>query len=153
MTEFESINISEFVNDIYKGFVHVCTHKKIDFQLTNNIPENTIVNADSQQLRQVFHNILSNCVRHVPHNGNISLISDYDIETGNVLISIADNGPGISDTHKRAVFEKFSTNAKGKQSGVGLGLYICRRILESHHGKIWVEDNDPQGARFIFRFC
>ena len=130
-------------------FVRINT---LTFNYKTIIAKGTMIDADPEQLRQVFYNILSNCVRHAPHQGNIVLTADYDQETHDVCVSIADDGPGIPDNKKQAVFEKFSTDEKGKQSGVGLGLYICRCILESHDGQIWVEDNDPQGARFVFRF-
>jgi CheY-like chemotaxis protein len=64
------------------------------------------------------------------------------------VISVSDNGPGI-DAHQRArIFEPFARLAEG--AGLGMGLAICKRIVEAHHGKLWCESSDWGGAKFVF---
>ena len=65
-----------------------------------------------------------------------------------VLIKICDNGKGIPKTSRKRIFEKFQTVNMG--SGIGLGLYICKKVVELHKGEIWVEDADLGGAAFCF---
>jgi signal transduction histidine kinase len=67
---------------------------------------------------------------------------------------VIDSGPGVPDEHKRQIFEKFHQVKQGKKmagQGVGLGLAICKTIIEAHHGEIWVEDNPGGGSVFTVR--
>lgn len=68
-------------------------------------------------------------------------------------MEVSDDGPGIKDEDKKKIFEKFyylskNTVSDSKRS-MGLGLYLCKIIVEAHGGRIWAEDNKPQGAKFI----
>ena len=67
-------------------------------------------------------------------------------------MSVIDSGPGIPDDHKERIFLKFHQVKRGKHTGqgVGLGLTICKTIIEAHHGHIWVEDNPNGGSIFSF---
>jgi signal transduction histidine kinase len=66
---------------------------------------------------------------------------------GGVLVQVADSGPGLHPGHHERVFEPFFTT---KASGVGMGLSICRSIIDGHGGRLWVSANEPRGA--VFRF-
>jgi signal transduction histidine kinase len=74
------------------------------------------------------------------------LISTEQNQTG-VLVAVRDSGPGIDPTHLERIFEAFYTTKSG---GVGMGLAICRSIIDAHGGKLWVEGNEPRGALFQF---
>ena len=70
------------------------------------------------------------------------------------MFSLADSGPGVADAHKERIFEKFHQVKQGKKisgQGVGLGLAICKSIVEAHQGKIWVQDNPAGGSIFFFQ--
>jgi signal transduction histidine kinase len=70
---------------------------------------------------------------------------------GFAIVSVSDMGPGVPDEHKERIFEKFHQVKQGKKivgQGVGLGLAICRTIVEAHRGAIWVEDNPGGGSTF-----
>jgi signal transduction histidine kinase len=75
----------------------------------------------------------------------LSISTEQD-HTG-ILVAVRDSGPGIDPTHLERVFEAFYTT---KPSGVGMGLSICRSIIDAHGGRLWAEANKPRGA--IFRF-
>ena len=75
------------------------------------------------------------------------LISTEQTQTGGVLVSVRDSGPGIDPDHLDRVFEAFYTT---KSSGVGMGLSICRSIIDAHGGRLWADMNAPRGA--VFRF-
>jgi signal transduction histidine kinase len=62
---------------------------------------------------------------------------------------VIDNGVGIPDSQKKSVFEKFKSGIITRNSGIGLGLYICKKILELHQGKIWVENTPGGGSSFF----
>jgi signal transduction histidine kinase len=75
------------------------------------------------------------------------LISTEQTQTGGVLVSAHDSGPGIDPDHLERVFEAFYTT---KSSGVGMGLSICRSIIDAHGGRLWADMNASRGA--VFRF-
>ena len=75
----------------------------------------------------------------------LSIMTEQE-QTG-VLVAVGDSGPGIDAANQERVFEPFYTT---KASGVGMGLSICRSIVEGHGGKLWVSANEPRGALFQF---
>jgi len=107
------------------------------------------IQGDRVQLQQVVLNLTLNAVEAM---GSIEagtrelLISTEQDHTG-VLVAVRDSGPGIDPTHLERVFEAFYTT---KSSGVGMGLSICRSIIDAHGGRLWAEANEPRGAVFQF---
>jgi signal transduction histidine kinase len=75
------------------------------------------------------------------------LISAEQTQTGGVLVSVRDSGPGIDPDHLERIFEAFYTT---KSSGMGMGLSICRSIINAYGGRLWAEANEPRGAVFQF---
>jgi PAS domain S-box-containing protein len=107
------------------------------------------VQGDRVQLQQVVLNLILNAVEamgSVEAGPRELLISTAQDHTG-VLVAVRDSGPGIDATHLERVFEAFYTT---KSSGVGMGLSICRSIVDAHGGRLWVEANEPRGAVFQF---
>jgi PAS domain S-box-containing protein len=107
------------------------------------------VRGDRVQLQQVVLNLILNAVEAM---GSVEaaprelLISTEQDHTG-VLVVVRDSGPGIDPTHLERVFEAFYTT---KSRGVGMGLSICRSIIDAHGGRLWVEANEPRGTIFQF---
>ena len=116
-------------------------------------PESSIPNSsfDPERIKQVLNNLLSNALKFVPEKGTITVSSR---KVGNFIqVEVADTGEGVSDKDKGYLFQKFSQTQSHnhvKERGTGLGLYISKGIVEAHSGKIWVEDNKPVGAKFVF---
>jgi signal transduction histidine kinase len=107
------------------------------------------VHGDRVQLQQVVLNLILNAVEamgSVEAGARELLISTEQDHTG-VLVGVRDSGPGIDPTHLERVFEAFYTT---KSSGVGMGLSICRSIIDAHGGRLWAEANEPRGAVFQF---
>ena len=75
------------------------------------------------------------------------LISTEQRQTGDILAAVRDSGPGIDPERLERVFEAFYTTKSG---GVGMGLSICRSIIDAHGGRLWVAANEPRGAIFQF---
>jgi signal transduction histidine kinase len=75
------------------------------------------------------------------------LISTQQNQTNGVLMAVRDSGPGIDPEHVERVFEAFYTT---RTSGVGMGLAICRSIIDAHGGRLWAGANEPRGAVFQF---
>jgi PAS domain S-box-containing protein len=108
------------------------------------------VQGDRVQLQQVVVNLVLNAVEamgSVEAGGRELLVSTEQTEANGVLVAVRDSGPGIEPNHLERVFEAFYTT---KTSGVGMGLSICRSIIEAHGGRLWAEANEPRGAVFQF---
>jgi C4-dicarboxylate-specific signal transduction histidine kinase len=108
------------------------------------------VEGDRVQLQQVALNLILNAVEAmstVEVGPRELLISAEQTQAGGVLVSVCDSGPGIDQCHLDRVFEAFYTT---KSSGVGMGLSICRSIIDAHGGRLWAEANEPRGTIFQF---
>ena len=108
------------------------------------------VQGDRVQLQQVVLNLVLNAVEamgSVEGRDRELLVSTKQTEGNGVLVAVRDSGPGIDPGHLDRVFEPFYTT---KASGVGMGLSICRSIIEAHGGRLWAEANEPRGAVFQF---
>jgi signal transduction histidine kinase len=108
------------------------------------------VQGDRVQLQQVVLNLILNAVEamsKIEAGARELLIGAEHTPTGGVLVSVRDSGPGIDPDHLNRVFEAFYTT---KSSGVGMGLSICRSIIDAHGGRLWAEANEPRGAIFQF---
>ena len=109
--------------------------------------DNIIVNADAERITQVISNLLSNAIKFT-QEGEISVNITTDDTDQQVIVSVTDTGQGIDPEIMPRLFTKFATKSI---VGTGLGLYISKRIIESHGGKIWAENNsDGIGATFSF---
>ena len=109
-----------------------------------------LVEGDRVQLQQVILNLVLNAAEAmspVDEGTRDLLISTEQSPTNGVLVAVRDSGPGIDPEHIERVFEAFYTT---KSSGVGMGLSICRSIINAHGGRLWADANEPRGA--VFRF-
>ncbi len=135
--------VREFLHD-YGDLV-----EKNQLQLQTCFPSRCMALFDDEKIYRVFVNLLGNAVKFTSAGGKIIIRLE---NSGNgVLFVIEDTGKGIPAESIPELFEEFSqVGKKDSRRGSGLGLYICRRIIESHHGKIWVESKVGQGSRFFF---
>jgi signal transduction histidine kinase len=112
--------------------------------------KNIVIECDSVMIEQVLFNLIRNALEAVSAQG---LVGKQEVVTvrmarngDSVTVSVSDHGPGISDPDK--LFQPFYST---KSDGMGLGLAICRTVIESHGGRLWAEANEGGGARFNFR--
>ncbi|MDO9567149.1 MAG: ATP-binding protein [Candidatus Desulfaltia sp.] len=119
--------------------------QNINFKISMNedIPP---LNIDRRQIKQAMINLVDNAIASIKANGKISITLTNDPILKIVRIEIADNGPGISDEDKTRLFEPYFST---KKTGMGLGLTIVSTIVADHNGMIQVQDNQPQGAKFV----
>jgi two-component system, OmpR family, sensor histidine kinase VicK len=108
--------------------------------------EGIMVYVDRGRISQVISNLIDNALNFTK-KGTITVTKEKRIEDGSVIVSIKDTGTGIDSQILPRLFTKFTT---GSDKGTGLGLYICKTIIEAHGGKIWGENNDDRGATFSF---
>ena len=160
-----AFNIVDLLQSLIKEFEHsVEDNKKIKFEIHfKNVDSNTIVFADRNRIIQVISNLIDNSIKFITmkdENGIISInveqtkINSKENESSNsfidgVMISIKDNGKGINPEIFPRLFSKFASKSF---YGTGLGLYIAKKIVEAHCGKIWANNNQDSesGATFSF---
>jgi signal transduction histidine kinase len=109
-----------------------------------------LVQGDRVQLQQVILNLIVNAIEAMDGVGEGArelLVSTGTAASGGVLVMVLDTGPGLDPAQLERLFEAFYTTKPG---GLGMGLSICRSIIEAHDGKLWAEANEPQGAVFQF---
>lgn len=108
------------------------------------------VEVDRRRIEQVMMNILSNAIKFTPQKGRIDVrVSETD---DGLQVCVADNGPGIPEEERAQVFDKFYVVSDGRGlSGLGLGLYIAREMIELHGGQIWIEGCMGEGCTFCFQ--
>ena len=111
-----------------------------------------LLKADRFRLTQVVSNLLNNAIKFT-ELGTIVIRIEMRLDDSNnkqAIVSVKDNGPGIDPSIAHRLFEKFATKSD-KSSGLGLGLFVSKTIIESHGGKIWAQNNaDGKGATFTF---
>jgi two-component system, LuxR family, sensor kinase FixL len=111
-------------------------------------PPGVQVEIDRVQVQQVLFNLFRNAIEAMQDQPTRDLlVSSRLVQGGMVEISVADTGPGLADEVRAKLFEPFITT---KVSGMGVGLSVCRTIVESHGGRLWADDNLSRGT--IFRF-
>lgn len=105
--------------------------------------------CDPNKVHQVLINIIGNALKFTPENGKVSI--NFKIAGKEVITSVSDTGPGISPEGQNRLFQKFSRlEATAAIQGTGLGLYLCKQIVELSGGKIWIESQVGKGSTFLF---
>ena len=141
----EEVHIMRLVLDVLDSLRPLIQEKEIIIK-TMIAPE-CVVNIDRNKMFQVISNLVNNAIKFTPVNGFISIkIEEHENE---LIFTVEDSGPGLQDEELKKVFEKYWTGSAADCSGTGLGLFICKTIVEAHGGRIFVE-NGESGARFRF---
>ncbi|AZH24383.1 sensor histidine kinase [Haloplanus aerogenes] len=119
------------------------TYPEAEFRLEADLSEIEV--RANELLSSVIRNLLNNAVQH--NDGETPTVTiDADRTEESVIISVADDGPGIPDSQKETVFGKGEKNLDS--AGTGIGLYLVKRLVDEFGGDVWIEDNDPKGAIF-----
>jgi two-component system clock-associated histidine kinase SasA len=135
----------EVLNQLKEQFKIKSHHLAID--VPSDLPS---VYADPERIRQVMINLLDNAVKYTPENGTIQ-IGILHRTTQKVQISIGDDGPGIPEENQQSIFEdSFRLKRDEAKDGYGIGLGLCKRVVQAHYGQIWVDSSPNQGSCFHF---
>jgi len=144
------VDIGRILNKTTNDFKFIVEKKNI--QLINTFKGKLIIVSDERRLSQVITNLIDNAVDFVPAElGKITLNAKE--EGDSVVFSVKDNGPGIEPKKQKNLFKKFyqvDTSITRKHGGTGLGLAVCKGIINGLGGKIWVESQMGKGTTFYF---
>jgi two-component system nitrogen regulation sensor histidine kinase NtrY len=138
---YERIDLISFLKNTVQLFR---AQHAVDIKL-NIAFDSAFIQADKDQLLRILNNLVSNAIQSITKEGQISLAVSEDTE--HYIVSVKDNGIGIDEDTKQKIFQpNFST----KSYGTGLGLSMCKRIIEQHGGKIWFDSETNKGTTFYF---
>lgn len=150
-------NLTDFIGEIVLSFKELAQQKNIDFQFIVS-PQKLTVWFDKNQIEKVFYNLLSNAFKFTPEGGTIRITFAEEHQKiqdlKSLIIKVQDSGIGIPRNQQKSIFDRFhQVNETLKyptttQSGTGIGLSLCKNIMEAHQGKIWVESEEGKGAVF-----
>ena len=139
----QPLALDELVNDRVRTLDRLLRHVSVARALPDDLP---LVDADPVQLDQVLSNLLENAARHAPP-GSVVRVSASQVGDW-VEVSVQDEGDGIPATDRDRIFEPFRTGQGGTSTGVGLA--VCKAVVEAHGGRIGVDSGSGGGARFWF---
>jgi two-component system sensor histidine kinase KdpD len=138
--------LEEVVGSALKTLESALAGRRVDIRLDPELP---LVEFDAVLIERVFANLLENAAKYTPVGSHI-VISAF-VEGAMVEVRVEDDGPGLPRGREEDIFRKFERGEKeSATSGVGLGLAICRTIVEAHGGRIRAENVEPHGARMLF---
>jgi signal transduction histidine kinase len=111
----------------------------------------SLVDADSLRVEHILYNLLDNAAKYSPPGRRIKVTAR--VEPGAMMVRVSDQGSGISVQAQMKLFRPFQRLDQSRLDGVkgsGLGLLVCRRLVEAHGGRIWVESKPSHGSAFCF---
>jgi two-component system, OmpR family, sensor histidine kinase KdpD len=146
--EKELYMLPELIQDVLDRLKPLLVDRDVRMQVPVDLPP---IELDYMQIDQVLTNLIENAVRYTPKDSPIEVSARC--EGSNIVISVADRGPGIPTGDLDRVFDKFYRVLDGKQpmghpSGSGLGLAVCKGLVEAHGGRIWAELREGGGVIF-----
>jgi two-component system sensor histidine kinase KdpD len=146
---FESAPIAPIVDEALSELKQLLTQHPVDLRIPANLPD---ARMDSAHIKEVLVHLIENAAKYSPADAPIRITAEAKTEDQTVTISIADRGPGIDDFEQSLVFEKFyrGRNQRVQVHGTGMGLAICKAIVEAHNGRLGVTSQLGHGSVFYF---
>jgi PAS domain S-box-containing protein len=146
---FESWNINDIIKEACQFLSCICQRENIGLIL--NLDDSlSSIHMDKDKVRQTIINIALNAIQSMEDTGVLKISTSvpnceyYTLSNGGIQITVEDNGKGIAPDVKDKVFDPFFTT---RPDGTGLGLYNCHRVVEAHHGNVFIEDGTPGGTK------
>ncbi len=146
--ERADLDLAELARSVARRFKARSPESAVSVRFPANVP---LVLADRERIAEVLLNLLDNAAKYAPKGGRIRVrgqVTDQD-----VIVSVSDSGQGIPLREQQRIFERFQridNSVARRTQGAGLGLYICKAILDAHGGRIWVSSELGGGSTFSF---
>ena len=156
----EPVGLNRVVGEVVAGLFPVAMQKDIVLDLATD-PDVGLVLAEARRVGQVVSNLVGNALKFTPQGGSVTVTTrpaspeDGGDLPGGAVLEVADTGPGIAAEDREKIFRRFSrgrARATGGEPSTGLGLYICREVVELYGGRIWFESAPGKGSRFFVLF-
>jgi two-component system sensor histidine kinase ChvG len=145
--EQEPVDLARLLDTMVE--IYRMTHESAGLTIDDRLPEGARVIGRDERLGQIFRNLIDNALSFSPNAVKITAEADGRI----ARITIDDEGPGIPPDNLETIFNRFYTERASEQGGFGknsgLGLSIARQIADGAGGRIWAENREPHGARFV----
>ncbi|MDD2485663.1 MAG: ATP-binding protein [bacterium] len=142
--DFGPVDIQQFIRDLLEQFSGAIDISRIELSLPKSLPQ---IMADSSRLERIMSNLLNNALKY---SGD-KVVIEAETYPEKVQISVIDSGLGITEEEMPYIFDRFyRTRAATRTEGLGLGLYITRKLIEAHGGEIWAESHVDKGSTFRF---
>lgn len=149
---FAATDLNNVLRDVLSDLAELVQDNKA----TVNVEHLPTIQADYAQMRQLFQNLIANAIRYHKEDVDpeINIRPDNEAEPGSgIRIIVSDNGIGFAQEYAEQIFEVFKRlHTRGEYPGTGMGLAVCKRIMERHNGQIRAEGEQGAGARFILEF-
>ncbi len=144
--EFDLLDVTKKIIDDFYSYV---SQKKQQITLKTELTNAPLI-ADKLKIEEVLSNLINNAINYTLQGGKI--VVEVRKEDDNFIVSVKDNGIGISKENINNIFKKFfrAENSEIQVKGTGLGLYIADKIINMHKGKMWVESKEKKGSTFYF---
>ena len=145
---FEPIEMSDVIAKVKKKLAQSIYESEAEIYLTNTLP----VQGDKVMLGELFENLISNAIKYRSPDRNPKITIGCNSEVDMVRYFVKDNGIGIPEKYFDNIFKAFKRlHSKIDYEGTGVGLAICKKIVEIHRGDIWVESKEGEGSTFWFK--
>ena len=145
--EFRKQRLDLLVDEVLETFLRAAATKKIKLQAVP-VPLGLAIVFDHDRILQVLSNLVGNAIKFTPVGGVIS-VEAFD-RHDQVEIAVSDSGPGIPETDRKKIFERYAQLKNKDRQGLGLGLYISMMLIQQHGGRMWVEPAPDHGSSFRF---
>ncbi|XHS76533.1 DUF4118 domain-containing protein [Burkholderiaceae bacterium UC74_6] len=140
--------IEEVVGSALQAMQSVLHGHTVQIDLAPGLP---LINLDAVLIERVLCNLLENAAKYTPAGSTIRIAAE--VQDDALKLSVSDNGPGLPAGREEALFEKFArAKSESTTPGVGLGLAICRAIMQAHQGRVWAQNLPDGGAAFLLSF-
>ncbi|KAF0153310.1 MAG: histidine kinase [Ignavibacteria bacterium] len=151
--KLQTASLKNLVDDVFNQNASYAKAKKVKFynKNANELPD---VKIDMEKIEEALDNIVNNAIKYAPPETIVELRSYVkDLNKKLVVVEVKDNGVGLSDADLKRSFQKgavLSAKPTGFEQSSGLGLWIVKKIIEEHNGKVWVESKEGVGSTFAF---
>ncbi|MCB0752555.1 MAG: hypothetical protein KDC52_13880 [Ignavibacteriae bacterium] len=156
--EFEPFQMKKTKTDFYKTVESIVKANKVKADKKNikvrlyQPKDDLYINMDEEKIKEVIDNYVSNAVKYCPENSKVEVVTNKDKNF--VTLEVTDNGYGLTEDEVAHAFDKgtkLSNKPTGDETSSGLGLWIAKKIVEEHHGKVWLTSKKSFGSTFAFK--
>jgi PAS domain S-box-containing protein len=145
------VSLAELVEEIVKNYKEEAKRRGINFKFNKTKEKFPKIKMDPDKVKLVITNLIDNAVRYTSEKGKV--VVSLDKKDNNIEFSVEDSGIGVPEDQKERIFTKFfraSNAVRTETEGSGLGLFICKNIIEAHDGEVWFESEEGKGSKFYF---